>query len=73
MKSQGDGSLYEFTRAGDRIIPGSLSLVGISNDLKFKEDLDPRVLSSLGEEEMVFPPYNVDELKEILKERAAIA
>jgi len=73
VKSQGDGSLYEFTRAGDRIIPGSLSLVGISNDLKFKEDLDPRVLSSLGEEEMVFPPYNVDELKEILKERAAIA
>jgi len=73
VKTHGDGSLYEFTRAGDRIIPGSLSLVGISNDLKFKEDLDPRVLSSLGEEEMVFPPYNVDELKEILKERATIA
>jgi archaeal cell division control protein 6 len=73
VKAHGDGSLYEFTRAGDRISPGSLSLVGISNDLKFKENLDPRVLSSLGEEEMVFPPYNVDELKEILKERAAIA
>jgi len=73
VKAFGDGVLYEFTRSSDRLSPGLLSMVGISNDLKFKEGLDPRVLSSLSEEELVFPPYTVDELREILKERAGIA
>lgn len=73
VKTFGDGILYEFTRSGDRLSPGFLSLVGISNDLKFKEGLDPRVLSSLSEEELVFAPYTVDELREILTERAAMA
>ncbi len=73
VKTFGDGILYEFTRSGERLAPGFLSLVGISNDLKFKEGLDPRVLSSLSEEELVFPPYTVDELREILTERARVA
>ena len=73
VKTFGDGILYEFTRSGERLAPGFLSLIGISNDLRFKEGLDPRVLSSLSEEELVFPPYTVDELKQILKERADIA
>ena len=47
-----------------------LSIVGISNDLKFLDSLDPRVRSSLGEEEIVFSPYNALQLQEILKERA---
>jgi cell division control protein 6 len=55
------------------VAPGFLSIVGISNDLKFKEALDPRVLSSLGEEELVFPPYTVEELRAILGERAGVA
>ncbi len=70
VKEFGDGILYEFTRSNERLSPGFLSLVGISNDLKFKDGLDPRVLSSLSEEELVFPPYTVDELREILTERA---
>jgi archaeal cell division control protein 6 len=69
----GDDLLYVFTRSGDRLSPGFLALVGISNDLKFKEGLDPRVLSSLSEEELVFPPYTVEELREILEERAGMA
>ena len=73
VKTFGDGVLYEFTRSGERLSPGFLSMVGISNDLKFKEGLDPRVLSSLSEEELVFPPYTVDELREILTERAKVA
>jgi cell division control protein 6 len=73
INSYGDDILYRFTRAGERIAPGFLSLVGISNDLKFKEALDPRVLSSLGEEELVFPPYTVEELRAILAERASVA
>ena len=73
VSTYGDGVLYEFTRAGERITPGFLSLVGISNDLRFKEGLDARVLSSLGEEEMVFPPYTTEELRSILAQRAQVA
>ncbi|MFX1511643.1 MAG: Cdc6/Cdc18 family protein, partial [Promethearchaeota archaeon] len=46
-----------------------VSLIGISNDLKFKEYLNARVLSCLSEEEIVFPPYRSPELHDILKER----
>ncbi len=73
VKTFGDGILYEFTRSSERLSPGFLSMVGISNDLQFKEGLDPRVLSSLSEEELVFPPYTVDELREILTGRAKVA
>ena len=73
VNTYGDDILYEFTRAGERITPGFLSMVGISNDLQFKEGLDPRVLSSLGEEEFVFPPYTTEELRAILSERAKVA
>jgi len=47
--------------------------MGISNDLRFKEFLDPRVLSSLSEEEIVFRPYDAAELRDILWERARLA
>jgi cell division control protein 6 len=73
VKAFGDEILYEFTRSSERLSPGFLSLVGISNDLKFKDGLDPRVLSSLSEEELVFPPYTVDDLREILTGRAKTA
>jgi len=65
----GKDILYQLTRANERLKQGSLTLVGISNDLTFKEKLDPRVISSLGEEEIVFTNYNVEQIKTILKER----
>lgn len=73
VNAYGDDILYQFTRAGEHVEPGFFTMVGISNDLKFKDDLDPRVLSSLGEEELVFPPYTTDELYAILTARAKIA
>ncbi len=73
VKQHGDKILYEFTRVGERLSTGSLSMVGISNDLRFKELLDPRVISSLSEEEVVFTPYSSTELKSILEERTSIA
>lgn len=69
VKRHGDKLLYEMTRANSKLKKGSLGIIGISNDLKFKEYLDPRVLSSLSEEEIVFHPYTVEELRGILKER----
>jgi cell division control protein 6 len=47
--------------------------MGISNDLKFTDFLDPRVKSSLGEEEIVFPPYDANQLRDILNHRADVA
>ncbi|RLG68809.1 cell division control protein Cdc6 [archaeon] len=68
--ANGDKVLYELTRINENIGVGKVTLVGISNDLTFKEYLDPRVLSSLSEEEVLFRPYNAEELTDILKERA---
>ncbi len=73
VKTFGDNILYDITRTIDKLSPGFLCIIGISNDLKFKEFLDPRVLSSLREEELVFPPYTANEIKAILEQRANIA
>lgn len=73
VKTFGDNLLYELTRINEDMSLGRLSLVGVSNDLMFKDLLDPRVLSSLSEEEMVFPPYTAHELMDILNQRAALA
>ena len=48
-------------------------IIGVSNDLKFTEFLDPRVKSSLGEEELIFPPYDAEQISDILKQRAKMA
>jgi cell division control protein 6 len=45
-------------------------MIGIANDVKFTELLDPRVRSRLGEEKMVFPPYTSTQLRDILTYRA---
>lgn len=73
VKARGDTLLYELTRVNEPLRHGRTSIVGISNDLRFKEFLDPRVLSSLSEEEIVFRPYNASELQDILWERAQTA
>ncbi len=69
----GDEILYNITRANHELKRSRLSIVGITNNLAFIEHLDPRVRSSLGEEELVFAPYNAIQLQEILKERASVA
>ncbi len=69
---KGDEVLYSLSRINSELNNAKVSIIGISNDLKFIEFLDPRVRSSLGEEENVFPPYNADQLKDILEQRAAM-
>ncbi|MGN6347119.1 MAG: Cdc6/Cdc18 family protein [Candidatus Nitrosocosmicus sp.] len=70
----GDDILYSFTRANERLLEsGFVSLIGISNSLTFKDKLDPRVRSSLSEEELIFNPYTVLQLREILNERSQLA
>ncbi|HEY6534484.1 MAG TPA: AAA family ATPase [Candidatus Nitrosocosmicus sp.] len=74
VERNGDDILYSFTRANERLLEsGFISLIGISNSLTFKDKLDPRVRSSLSEEELIFNPYTVLQLKEILYERSQLA
>jgi archaeal cell division control protein 6 len=64
-----DELVYLLSRGNDELQKGSITLIGISNNLMFKDKLDPRSKSSLCEREMVFSPYNATELKEILFDR----
>ena len=74
VNRKGDDILYNFTRANERISSDQfISLVGISNSLTFKDKLDPRVKSSLSEEELVFNPYTIEQLKQILIDRCKLA
>lgn len=65
-----DNFLYTLTRLNSELSKSQITVIGISNNLTFLDNLDPRVRSSLGEEEIVFPPYNAIQLQHILKERA---
>jgi cell division control protein 6 len=72
-KLKGDEALYNLTRINSDLEKSKVSIVGLSNDLKFTEFLDPRVKSSLGEENLIFSPYNAEELQDILNQRVELA
>lgn len=73
VQKNGDEALYNLTRMNSDLKNSKVAVVGISNDTNFMEYLDPRVRSSLSEEELVFPAYNGLQLKEILEKRAKIS
>src|SRR3989338_5751514 len=70
VKKISDNFIYTLTRINSELKNSQISLVGISNSLTFMDNLDPRVMSSLGEEEIIFPPYNALQLRDILENRA---
>jgi cell division control protein 6 len=73
VKKISDQFLYNLTRLNSQLPKTQIILVGISNDVRFLDSLDPRVKSSLGQEEIVFPPYDAIQLRGILNKRAADA
>ena len=73
VEKSGDDTLYNLSRMNSELQNSRVSIMGISNDLKFTDFLDPRVKSSLGEEEIVFPPYDANQLRDILQHRADVA
>ena len=73
VEKSGDDTLYNLSRMNSELDNSRISIMGISNDLKFTDFLDPRVKSSLGEEEIVFPPYDANQLRDILQHRSEIA
>ncbi|MFC7237325.1 Cdc6/Cdc18 family protein [Saliphagus sp. GCM10025317] len=73
VEKSGDDTLYNLSRMNSELVNSRVSIIGISNDLKFTDFLDPRVKSSLGEEEIVFPPYDANQLRDILQHRSEVA
>jgi cell division control protein 6 len=67
LKNDGDGLLYTLTRTEN------VSIASISNYVDFKQFIKPRVKSSLRDREIVFPPYNAQQLVDILKERSKLS
>ncbi|MEM4637653.1 MAG: ORC1-type DNA replication protein [Candidatus Woesearchaeota archaeon] len=69
VKKTGDELIYNLTRINSELKESQLAIIGISNDVMFADNLDPRVKSSLSEEEIVFPSYNAIQIQDILKKR----
>lgn len=74
--SDDDRILYSLPRARaqnyveDHVFP---SIIGISNDLQWRDDLSPKVKSSLYDDSVLFSPYDATQLQQILRRRAAKA
>ena len=73
IKDQGDAFMYELTRINETLKKSRVSIIGISNDLRLKEFLDPRFSAHSSEEELVFRPYDAAELRNILSERSKLS
>ncbi|MGY4884719.1 MAG: Cdc6/Cdc18 family protein [Nanobdellota archaeon] len=73
VKKISNDFLYNLVRLNSELSKSQICLVGISNNLTFLEEIDPRVRSSLSEEEILFPPYNALQIQDILNQRAELA
>jgi cell division control protein 6 len=69
---QSDDILYGLPRArsNDYVDNVRPVIVGISNDFQFRENLSPKVKDTLAEKEILFPPYDANQLRSILNPRA---
>jgi len=67
-----DSILYQLIRGEsmEKLEDTRLSIIGISNDFSFRDDLSPKVQDSLCEKEITFNAYESDELYRILSQRA---
>lgn len=67
-----DELLYELPRARKNgyLQNQWISVIGISNNLQFRDNLSPKVKDSLYDSEIEFKPYGANQLESILKRRA---
>lgn len=67
-----DEVLRKLSRAGEnrRITDSTVGIIGISNKIDYPDDLNERVKSSFAHDELVFPPYDANQLIDILDNRA---
>lgn len=57
----------------DDLEEARVGVIGISNDLTFRDRLSPKVRSSLCERTISFPHYDANELRKVLNQRANVA
>ncbi len=70
FQKNGDDIFYFLTTRNELLEKSKVSIIGISNNPKFTDFLDPKIKSRLGEEKIIFPPYNTVQLEDILKDRS---
>ncbi len=70
FQKNGDDIFYFLTTINEVLEQSKVSIIGISNNPKFTDFLDPKIKSRLGEEKIIFPPYNTVQLEDILKDRS---
>jgi len=70
-KLENDDVLMQLSRAGEagKIDDCKIGVIGISNKIRYRDQMDERVKSSLCEREFVFPPYDANQLREIMEAR----
>jgi len=70
-KLQENNVLMQLSRAGEagKLDSCKIGILAISNKISFKDTLDERILSSLQEREFIFPPYDANQLREIMRHR----
>jgi len=71
-KLDDDDILMQLSRAGEagKLESCKIGVIGISNKIKYKDRMDERVKSSLCEREFVFPPYDANQLRDIMQARS---
>ena len=70
ISKKGDTILYYLAKIEEHIKQSKVSLIGISNNMKILEFLEPNVRSRIMGENLIFPPYSKEQLEDILRERA---
>jgi cell division control protein 6 len=71
-KLDNDNILMQLSRAAEsgKLTESTLGIIGISNKIRYKENLNERVRSSLSERDLVFAPYDANQLRDILLSRS---
>jgi cell division control protein 6 len=70
FQKNGDDIFYFLTTINEIMENSRVSIIGISNNPKFTDFLDPKIRSRLGEEKIIFPPYTTTQLQDILLDRS---
>lgn len=70
-KLDDDAILMQLSRAREsgKLSDCKIGVIGISNKIKYGDDMDERVKSSLCERKFVFPPYDAEQLTDIMEAR----
>lgn len=67
-----DDILMQLSRAGEsgKLSSCKVGIIAISNKISYKDQMNERVKSSLRERELIFPPYDANQLRQIMQERS---